>query len=358
MRRLLLFAILFLSPSLITAQVVRGKLTVAGGTPVAGAIVTLVDSSGTVIGRVLSTPLGGYALSTGLPGDYSLRVLRVGFPAWKSRPFALRPGAPTDFSAELPEDAIVLSEIAVAGNGACQVGADEGSTTATLLEEVGKALGSAELALRDREFAFQMVRFVRQKKDAGLLLKTDSVLQLMYNWPIRSLDATKLTTGGFVQRASEAGLELSLSGEGDYYYWFGPDATTLLAPTFLNTHCFRVTEDRRDSTRIGLAFAPARGRRTPDIAGTLWVDRGTLATRSLSYEYVNVPAGFPRKGAGGEIAFLRLPNGLWLVSRWSIRAPMEGLMGGAPVWVEDGGYIREIRRVDGELVYLAPARGR
>jgi hypothetical protein len=356
MRRLLLAFVLFTAPSALAGQVVRGKLTVAGGTPVAGAIVTLIDTSGTVVARVLSSPLGSYTLAARADGNYAVRVLRVGFPAWSSRRFALARGVPAELSAELPEDAIVLNEISVAGNGACQVGAEEGSATATLLEEVGKALGSAELALKDREFAFQMLRFKRQKQETGLLLASDSVLQLLYTWPIRSLEATKLTTGGFVQRASAAGLELDITGARDDYYWFGPDATTLLAPTFLNTHCFRLAHDRQDTTRVGLAFAPARGRRLPDITGILWVDRRTLATRSISFEYVNVPVGFPRKGAGGEITFLRLPNQLWIVSSWTIRAPMEGLLHGMPVWVDDGGYIREIRRTSGEVVYTAPPR--
>lgn len=356
MRRLLAVLILLALPAALRAQSVRGKLTVNGGAPVAGAIVTLLDTAGTVVARVLSTPLGSYTLAAPGNGDFTVRVLRVGFPAWNSRRFTLARGVPTELSAELPEDAIVLSEIAVEGRGACQVGAEEGSATATLLEEVAKALGSAELALKDREFAFQMVRSIRRTKDSGELLAADSALQLLYTWPIRSLAATKLTTGGFVQRASEAGLELSISDGGDYYYWFGPDATTLLASSFLETHCFRLADDRRDSTRVGLTFAPVRGRRTPDITGTLWLDRRTLGTRSITYEYVNVPQQFPRRGARGEITFLRLPNELWLVSSWTIRAPMEGLLHGVPVWVDDGGYIREIRRTDGELIYTAPPR--
>lgn len=356
MRVRLLLLLLAGIPSALGAQAVRGRLAVPGNHPVIGAIVTLVDTGGTVVARVLSSPLGSYTLTAQTNGDYTIRVLRVGFPAWSSRRFTLTRGIPTEMDAELPEDAIVLSEIAVEGRGACQVGAEEGSATATLLEEVSKALGSAELALKDREFAFQMVHSVRRTKDSGELIQADSALALLYTWPIRSLAATKLTTGGFVQRASAAGLELSLTDGQDNFYWFGPDAATLLAPSFLDTHCFRVTQDRRDSTRVGLTFAPVRGRRTPDITGTLWVDRRTLGTRSLSYEYVNVPEQFPRRGAGGEITFLRLPNELWLVSSWTIRAPMEGLLRGMTVWVDDGGYIREIRRTDGSLVYTAPPR--
>jgi len=357
MRRLLLLATLFLLPATMAAQAVHGKLTVAGGAPIAGAIVTLVDSGGTVVARVLSTPLGSYSLATRLTGTFTLRVLRVGFPAWSSRPFTFGVGGVGEVNAELPEDAIVLSEIDVAGRGSCLVGAEEGSATATLLEEVVKALGSAELALKDREYAFQMVRRTDQRDNSGRRLATDSVVQLLYTWPFLSLSALKLRDGGFVQRPSVAQLEnLPLDGN-DAFIWFGPDASTLLAPPFLETHCFRVVTDRKDSTRVGLSFAPARGRRMADISGTLWVDRRTLGVHSLDYEYVNVPEGFPRKGAQGGMEFLRLPNGIWILSRWTIRAPMEG---GRSVeltpWIEQVSQIREIRRIDGELVYLAPPR--
>jgi len=356
MRRLSLCALLLLVPASLTAQAVHGKLTVAGGAPIAGAIVTLVDSGGTVVARVLSTPLGSYALATRLTGTFTLRVLRVGFPAWSSRPFTFGVGGIGEVNAELPEDAIVLSEIDVAGSGSCQVGAEEGSATATLLEEVVKALGSAELALKDREYAFQMVSLTEQFKESGLKMKSDSLVRLLYTWPFLSLPALKLRDGGFVQRPSATGIDMPLDGS-DAYYWFSPEASTLLAPPFLETHCFRVVADRKDSTRVGLSFAPARGRRMADITGTLWVDRRTLGVHSLDYEYVNVPGGFPRKGARGGMEFLRLPDGLWILSRWTIRAPLEG---GRSIeltqWMEQTSHIREIRRIDGELVYLAPPR--
>jgi hypothetical protein len=269
-------------------------------------------------------------------------------------------GGVGEINAELPEDAIVLNELEVEGSGgACTVGASEGSATATLLEEVVKALGSAELALKDREYAFQMVRRTDQREQTGRLVKSDSLVQLLYNWPFWSLPALKLRDDGFVQRQSVAQIEnLPLDGS-DYYIWFGPEAATLLAPPFLETHCFRVVEDRRDSTRVGLSFKPARGRTKADIVGTLWVDRRSLGVQSLDYEYVNVPQGFPKKGAKGGMEFLRLPNGLWIVSQWTIRAPLEGARSvELAIWAEQSSYIREIRRTDGELVFLSPPRAR
>ena len=358
MRRLLLVAILFSLPFALAAQGVRGKLTVAGGAPVAGAIVTLIDRGDTVVARGLSSPLGSYSLAAPAAGDYRLRVLRVGYPAFKSASFILAAGAPAEFSVTLPEESIVLAEIDVLGSGgACQVGAEEGSATATLLEEVVKTLGSAELALKDREYAFQMVRRTDQREQTGLLLRSDSVVQLLYTWPFWSLPAAKLRDGGFVQRRSVAQIDdLSIDAT-DGYIWFGPEASTLLAPPFLETHCFRIVSDRKDSTRVGLAFKPARGRNKADISGTLWVGRRSLVVHALEYEYVNVPAGFPRKGARGGMEFLRLPNGLWIVSRWTIRAPLEGARSvDLAVWAEQSSYIREIRKIDGELVYLAPPR--
>jgi len=49
---------------------------------------------------------------------------------------------------------------------------------------------------------------------------------------------------------------------------------------------------------VGLGFEPVKGRRVPEIKGTLWVDRGSSELRVLDYEYVNVPISVRAPGLG------------------------------------------------------------
>jgi hypothetical protein len=74
---------------------------------------------------------------------------------------------------------------------------------------------------------------------------------------------------------------------------------------------------------VGVAFEPVkRDDNKVDIRGVLWLDRQTAELRTLDYSYVNVPPIVESGHAGGHVEFLRLPDGSWTVSRWSIRYPM------------------------------------
>ncbi|MEO8620730.1 MAG: TonB-dependent receptor, partial [bacterium] len=77
-----------------------------------------------------------------------------------------------------------------------------------------------------------------------------------------------------------------------------------------------------DANLIGVAFTPSRDRRdSHDIEGTLWLDRGTAELRYLEYRYTNLPDVVATAKPGGRVEFLRLSDGNWLVSRWSVRMP-------------------------------------
>jgi hypothetical protein len=138
--------------------------------------------------------------------------------------------------------------------------------------------------------------------------------------------------------------------------WFGPDATTLIAEPFLATHCYRTRRNERDADLLGLSFDPVPGRRLPDIAGTLWLRRGTLALERLEYHYVNLPRQYRevKNGTGGTMQFVRIPGGVWIVARWDLRAPVEEVRNLVPVgvggYLDEGGRITHIRtRLGAEL---------
>jgi hypothetical protein len=330
----------------------------ADSSAVSGAIVALVDAGGVIVSRVLSSPLGSYIVRAPKEGTYTLRVYRIGYAAFKGPPLRLADASSLEYSPLLPDDPIVLNDIDIAAGGGCRPAADQGVAAATLLEEVRKAFGSLDLALRDRELQFQVFRYARRIDNHQAVTDADSGVESMTTWPVHSLPAEQLRDHGFVQLSDsvDPGLFPVLVKGGRV--WFGPDPSTLFADPFLATHCFRTLIDPHDHDRLGLAFAPIHGRRLSDIEGTLWIRRPTLALERLEYRYVSLPRhiAIDQSGtAGGKMDFVRLPKGLWVVSRWDLRAPIEVARGtvlvGVGGWLEEGGRIRSIRTVQGAVIY-------
>lgn len=358
MRRPILGLALLVATSPLAAQSIHGRFLGSDSVPVARAIVFLVDSSGTEVARVLSSTIGSYSFHLLRPGVYSVRVLRIGYAAFLSPPQTLAAGDGVEFSATLPETPIVLHDIDVDAGGNSCASADTLSTgtTATLLEEVKKAFSAVDLALRDHDLRFEVRGYARRIDRNSVQLAADSGVQVLASWPVHSLPAEELRDHGFVVSSDSVNpiyVPLGTTGK----VWFGPDPTTLFAEPFLATHCYRVARDGHDTTRVGLTFAPIRGRRLPEIAGTLWLDRASLGLRTLEYRYVNLPRYFAdaRKGIGGTMSFVRLPAGLWVVAGWDLRAPIEQLYNNAPVgiagYLDQGGRIIGIRSRAGVVIY-------
>jgi hypothetical protein len=345
-------------PSRSEAQAFHGRVLAADSTAVSGAIVAIVDAGGTVVARVLTSPLGSYVVRVPREGSYSLRVLRIGFPAFNGPSVQLAAGSSLEFSPVLPDDAIVLNDIEIAAGGGCRAAADQGVAAATLLEEVRKAFGAMDLALNDHELRFQVFRYVRRIDKHQAVTEADSAVESMTTWPVHSLPAEQLRDHGFVQMADSVDPVLFPLAQRGGRVWFGPDPATLFADPFLATHCFRTLIDPDDHDRLGLTFAPVHGRRSSDIEGTLWIRRPTLALERLEYRYVNLPhhIAIDQSGSpGGKMDFVRLPKGLWVVSRWDLRAPIEQVRGtvlsGVAGWLEEGGRIRAIRSVQGAVIF-------
>jgi hypothetical protein len=96
----------------------------------------------------------------------------------------------------------------------------------------------------------------------------------------------------------------------------------LASDLFAEDHCFRITSSP-DPARIGISFEPtADRRRIPEIAGTLWLDRTTSELRAADFHYVNVDRLVATSGAGGSMQFIRMANGAWVITSWSIRMPV------------------------------------
>ena len=72
--------------------------------------------------------------------------------------------------------------------------------------------------------------------------------------------------------------------------------------------------------QVGLGFRPARRRAgRVDIDGALWVDSTARALTDLEFRYIGLPRELERFEPGGRISFEEMPNGIPLISSWSIR---------------------------------------
>jgi hypothetical protein len=360
MRPLLLSLVCLLLTTPLAGQVVRGRLSDSTGAPVGGAIVTLLTAERTIAARGLSSATGNYSIRAPRAGEYTVSVMRIGYPPFRSGLLRVGELETLTYSTTLPDDPIVLVDLDVTAGaaGVCRVDTAMGSTTATLLEEVRKALDVVGLALADRGLRFQVKRYVRRVDLNSMLTASDSGVQLLSSWPVQSLPAELLAQRGFVQRWDSVDFRYLPLGVTSGKVWFGPEATTLFSDPFLATHCYRVVTERSSPNKVGLRFSPTRGRRLPEISGTIWLDRRTLGLESLEYEYVNLPRHFrdARNGmAGGTMEFARLPGGIWIVKQWDLRAPVEETMNDIPVgiagYLEEGGKILRIRTTAGDSIY-------
>jgi hypothetical protein len=128
-----------------------------------------------------------------------------------------------------------------------------------------------------------------------------------------SLPAEDLAAHGYVRAVDD----------GQFYDFFAPNAEVLLSDEFLDHHCLSLQEGRKGlEGMIGLGFEPVRGRKVPEIEGSLWLDRKSAELRLLEFRYTGLDARVPGEGAGGRVEFAALPDGAWIVRAWAIRTPI------------------------------------
>ena len=293
------------------AQAVEGTLREPGGAPVERVLVALVDERGTQVARVLTGTDGSFSLRAPAAGRYSLRAERIGYAAIVSPAFELRAGETRTERMVASGAAVMLQGLTVSPAARrCEVRPGAGVATATLWEEARKALNATALGQSERLFRYDLSQWTREIDPASNTVRHEERRQgRVSELPFRSLPPAELSRKGYVQQLP-----------GDSLGFWGPDATVLLSPEFLNDHCLRVVEGT-DRALIGLAFEPVRGRRVPDIRGTLWLDRRTAELRRVEYGYQGGPAESDDPRVGGTVEYERLARGPWIVRRWSIRMP-------------------------------------
>jgi hypothetical protein len=334
------------------AQTVRGLLTDSvSRSPLPGAFLTLVDDKGVERARVMTNQAGEFVVTAPAAGSYRLRSKRIGFRPLLSAPLTLRAGEAISYNGAIDPIPIPLQAVVVAGERQCDVESD--ASTAALWDEVREALAAVSWTSRVPAYWYDFAMFKRELTAGGRRKGDDSTwgrTAFSMN-PIRNFTTSdELATQGYVVVTDTAG-----------WIYRAPDPDVLLSPSFLRTHCFETQTSKGDNAGlVGLGFTSARDRTVPEITGTLWVDRANSELRALDFKYIRLPQDLVSSGAGGHIAFLRLPSGVWIIRDWWIRMPRSQVkqrpmaMGEqleVVGFVEMGGSARTIKTRSGTLVY-------
>ena len=302
-----------LLPIAASAQTVRGVVADAGDQPVPGVVVLLVDSTSRVAARAVSDARGEFRVTADRAGTYRLRTLRIGYRPSVSEPVVLRPGGEVTQRLALTGVPVALDAMRVVDRSECRAFSDSGAAFA-VWEQIRIALTAAQVAEASRAIASTTVAYERTLDPGGgrVLRQKSSVSTDFAPRVWRTPPPDTLRRAGYVVTQRDNTVE---------YYAPGLDA--LLSSVFVEDHCFRLTDDRKQPALVGLTFEPTPERRkgVAEIRGTLWVDRASSELRRLELRYVNVsPAQEER--AGGDLEFVRMRDGTWAVSRWSIHMPV------------------------------------
>jgi hypothetical protein len=324
-------ALLLAGHDLAAQQVIGRAVRQADGSPLLEALIVLLDDQGDERARTVTSPTGGFELQASRAGSYRLRVQQIGQRAWESPPFLLAEGQVSRPALRVPDRPFLLHELsATARRPNCAVTIGDASIGASLLQAAQTALALAEAEIAKGERSYATETYERLVPVVGPPEDSVVVQGSLSGWPIQSADPESLRVTGFVRGDWPAPNPMNERPDVGPTY-FGPDARVLFTDWFLASHCFSVeTRPARsdDSGSVVVRFKPAKGTRsTAGLEGNLEFVPGSLALRSLSFEFAARPRWAPQGSAGGEIRFARLPGGAWLPVRWNMRAPTPRVAG-------------------------------
>jgi len=294
------------------AQSLAGSVTdSATRQPVAGVVISLLDSTDKVLGRLLTTDRGAYHVPQAAPVR-KLRLQRLGY-----RMRDVRVPSSNESSIRLDVRLValpsLLDPVETMSSSQCPRRAD-GPKAFSLLEQARAALLNTIVAREQNPG--QMVRLQYERVLTGneitrqfVRVDSDPAARVSFTAVRSGADFVK---DGFVDH----------KGDGERYY--GPDAEVMLDDGFAAGYCFRIADrDRKRPTQVGLAFSAAnRKRGRVDIDGTLWIDTIARTLQAVEYRFVGLPSGV-RGRADGLTSFHAMANGVVFIDRWFIMLPSQ-----------------------------------
>lgn len=306
-----------------------------GRGPIAGAVVMVLDSSRTVVGRGITDGQGRYRVSSGADARY-LRVVRIGFQP-RELDLGGTGGNARSLDVAMVQFSTALAPVLVVDKSRCPRRPDA-AAAAALWEQARAGLLATVVAREANPAAIHGFTFERtfdggSDRITRFLVHADSAAAAAKSFTA-SLSAQEFVRTGFSEES--AGVQTL----------FAPDADVLLDDAFGAGYCFRVAEPAKARPhQVGLAFTPAEaGHGRVDIDGTLWLDTAARALKNIEYRYVGLPAAAEPYHPGGLISFRSMPNGTALIDRWMLRrvdAEQDTIRNGSDVYLRNWLYATE-----------------
>jgi hypothetical protein len=329
--------VLAVLPAAVVAQSIRGVVLDHTQTPTPGVVVQLVDTASTIVARALSNAAGEFRLVAPAAGTYRVRTLRIGFRPELSAPLALAVGADVRQRFVLAGTPISLDTVRVSSRSPCRAFGDSTAAAYVAWDQARTALTAAQLTAATHTVFATTVAYERTLDANGRRIRQQrsSSSSGYVTQPWLALSPDSLHRMGYV-----------VTDHDNATIYYAPGLETLLAPSFVEDHCFRLTTEQ---DRVGIAFEPSPDRHgIAEIRGTLWLDRATATLQRLDFGYANVSAVQAAR-AGGDMTFVRMADGAWVISGWTIRMPVLETEGRPLAIAGTDTHVREIRVSGGEL---------
>ena len=304
----------------LAAQVVHGTVSdSASRQPIPGAVVMLLDSAGSVLGRNITSERGEYRVAYARVAR-SLRVVRIGFQP-RDLPFAgaADPGRSLDIT--MVPFKTTLAAIRVTEQSNCPH-RDDRTTAFAFWDQARAGLLNTVVAREANPMSVHRLYFSR-----ALSAENESIKSFVV-----SEDSARSTETSFSAiRPARDLVRLGFAGDTTVIgFMFGPDADVLLDDAFAEGYCFRLAEPpKARPNQVGVSFAPASSKRgRVDIDGTLWIDTVARVLWDVEFRYVGMHEVAEKFHPGGTISFAVSANGVAFIDRWSLR-----LVGNAPYFL-------------------------
>ncbi|MDB4891077.1 MAG: hypothetical protein JWL61_2932 [Gemmatimonadetes bacterium] len=326
-----------------SAQRITGVVRdTASQASLSGAVVSTLDAQSQTLARTITDASGRYSLE--LSGNATqLRIVRIGFqPRLLAVPTARSAVQTRD--ATMTKVATLLSTVVVRDDRMCS--SDQNRPAALSLWEQARTGLLASIVAREAKPAEATLISYERWVDLGRSRVVKQTARKVSGRTTRPF-VTRTPPNVLVQRGY-------LQEQNREYTFEAPDADVLLDESFAETHCFNVRNgDSAHAGAIGVAFEPRRDRdKIVDVRGTLWLELGVPALRSIEFSFTGGNAETILGDAAGAIHFRTMSNGVVFVDEWHVRTP-------AMVQIRDPGREARVGNLTGkssDVVNTRPGR--
>ena len=332
------------------AQTISGTVTEQEtGTPIRGALVTLLDASGRERQTLLSDTTGRFVFRPPA-GRYRVAAQYIGRATVRSDELVLAGEVSLQVRLDAPIAAVLLKPLVVENRrGRCGMDPAVAEQAMSLWEEARTALRISTAARRSRPYTVRLFSRWLDPIKLRLLWAEARDSSATAIDPFRSEPEQDLLQFGYVRR------------DPPMMVFNGPDEAVLLSNGFLEHHCLQLLKGSGSNRgEVGVAFEAAE---TPvtEISGVAWLDAKTAELRVVDFTYTHLEMAYgphvpglvpPRQG--GRLEFGRSPEGMFVMRRWWLGMPVtDGALARQYVPalpVRPDGYIQAVLESGGELI--------